>query len=243
MNRPDRGNSIDKSLAEALTAALGQHGADPTLRSVVISGAGEKFFCAGGDIKAYALLQSEEELNNIFGITRDLLDTIEQLPVPVIAALNGYAIGGGAELALACDIRVMAMSAQISFPQVRLGIMPGWDGATRLVSIVGRPAATKLLLLGERMSAEDALAIGFADEVVADAMLFARTAELARAFEQTAPRSVAMIKTTLRNLARQPFQSVRATGREAFAQLWFSADHKEAEQAFAEKRAPVFTGE
>ena len=240
LNRPDDGNAISLAVAQSLAALVKKAATDATLRSMIITGAGSRFFCTGGDVKAYAKLGSASDLDAVFDYVRDLLDTIESLHCPVIAAINGYAVGGGAELALACDMRVMDASAQIGFPQSRLGILPGWDGIERMLPLLGRAATTRLLLTGTRVRAEEARAIGLVDEVAADGQCVARALELSRTIAQTAPLSCGAIKTAIRDAVSGDAQGARMRAREAFARLWFTADHKEAERAFAEKREPRF---
>ena len=242
LNRPADGNAINLALAHELATLVATCTADHALRALVITGSGPRYFCTGGDVKAYARVESAQELNEVFQVIRDLLDAIAALHCPVIAAINGYAVGGGAELALACDLRVMDAAAQIGFPQSRLGILPGWDGISRLVPLVGRGTATRLLLAGKRVSAADALACGLVDEVAPAGQSLDHGLALARGFRETAPLSVAAIKTALRDACSGDPAGARQRAREAFSQLWFSADHKEAERAFAEKRAPRFTG-
>lgn len=242
LNRPEAGNAVSLAVAQALAAIVQPCVSDSSLRALVVTGAGSKFFCTGGDVKAYAKVATAGELNAVFDLVRDLLDTIESLHCPVIAAINGYAIGGGAELALACDLRIMEESAQIGFPQSRLGILPGWDGVERLLPLVGASAATRLLLTGTRASAAEAHAMGLVDEIAPDGESVSRALELARTFEEAAPLSVAAIKAALRDASRGAGHAARRGAREAFARLWFTEDHKEAERAFAEKRAPRFTG-
>ena len=148
----------------------------------------------------------------------------------------------GAELALACDLRVMDEKAQIGFPQSRLGILPGWDGIGRLLPVVGRAAANRLLLKGARIGAIEALAIGLVDEVAPAGASLAQALALARTLAEAAPLSLAAIKTALRDACGGDAAGARLRARDAFARLWFTADHKEAERAFAEKRVPRFTG-
>ena len=143
LNRPHDGNAINLAVAQSLAAIIETCRKDSSLRAVILTGSGNKFFCAGGDVKAYATIETEAALNEVFDTIRALLDALEQLPCPVISAINGYAIGGGAELSLACDFRVIEQGAQIGFPQSRLGILPGWNGISRLVPLVGRAAAAK----------------------------------------------------------------------------------------------------
>ena len=145
LNRPDAGNAISREVALAIGEQLHVCANDTGLRALILTGTGPRYFCTGGDVKAYAKLASTEELDRVFGLMRDVCDSLEKLSCPVIAAINGFAVGGGAELALACDLRIAEDSAQIGFPQSRLGIMPGWDGTERLLRTVGRPATAKLL--------------------------------------------------------------------------------------------------
>jgi enoyl-CoA hydratase/carnithine racemase len=242
LNRPGDGNAINRALAVELAALVQACAADKALRALIITGEGPRFFCTGGDVKAYARVQDAETLNEVFDLIRNLLDAICALPCPVIAAINGYAIGGGSELALACDLRVMDAGAQIGFPQSRLGIMPGWDGLGRLVSLVGRGAATRMLMKGTRISATEAQAIGLVDEVAPPGEALAQALALAATLAETAPLSLAAIKAALRVAERGDGVALRVHTREAFTRLWFSADHKEAERAFAEKRPPKFNG-
>jgi enoyl-CoA hydratase/carnithine racemase len=242
LNRPGDGNAINRALAVELAALVQACATDNALRALIITGEGPRFFCTGGDVKAYARVQDADTLNEVFDLIRNLLDAIEALPCPVIAAISGYAIGGGGELALACDLRVMDAGAQIGFPQSRLGIMPGWDGLGRLVSLVGRGAATRMLMKGTRISAAEAQAIGLVDEVAPPGEALAQALALAATLAETAPLSLAAIKQALRLAERSDGAALRVHAREAFTRLWFSADHKEAERAFAEKRPPKFNG-
>jgi len=241
LNRPQDGNAINLALAQSLSALIEKCRKDLSLRAVILTGSGSKFFCTGGDVKAYANIETEAALNEVFDTVRTLLDALEQLPCPVIAAINGYAIGGGAELSLACDFRVIEQGAQIGFPQSRLGILPGWNGISRLVPLVGRAAAANLLFDGRRIDAEQALAIGLATSIAPPGESLRVALELAQTFSGTAPLSIAAIKAEL-NAVTHHLGDVRAQSRRAFAELWFTADHKEAEQAFAEKRLPSFRG-
>lgn len=243
LNRPTVGNAISSEVAMALGEALSGCAKDASLRCLVITGAGPRFFCTGGDVKAYARLTDAAELDQVFGLMRDVCDAIEALPCPVIAALNGFTIGGGTELALACDLRIAAAAVQIGLPQSRLGILPGWDGIERLVRLVGRAAAAKLLFSGERVSAAQARELRLVDEVVDDGQALARALALASTFAQGAPLALGAIKAALRDADGGPARDgPRSRVRAEVGRLWFSEDHKEAERAFAEKRPPRFVG-
>lgn len=243
LSRPEAGNSIDLDTARALRRALDACRGDRGVRSIVITGDGSRFFCTGGDVKRYRALQDVAELARVFGTVRDLLDQIEALDQPVIAAINGYAVGGGVELALACDIRIAQASARLALPQAKLGIIPGWDGIERLVDTVGRSAAMMILLSGRQYPAAEALAIGLVDEVAQEGTT-ALDAALACAaeFDSAAPMSIGATKRTVLHCLRSPRTTARAFAADTFGELWFSADHREAEAAFIEKRAPRFGG-
>ena len=236
IDRPDAGNSISLEVADAVGDVLAAARERAELRGVVITGTGGRFFCTGGDVRAYRAIAEAAELRRVFGAVRALLRAIEDHPLPVLAAINGYAIGGGAELALACDLRFGAPHAEIGFPQARLGIIPGWDGVERLVRLVGRPRATRLLLQARRLSADAALEIGLLD-VVTEAPLSA-----ALGFLDSLDGAPLALRGTK--------QAIRATDRpdpggeieRLFEALWFTSDHREAETAFVEKREPVFKG-
>ena len=239
IDRPGAGNSLSLPAIEALGTALAAHQGTAGLTGVVITGAGEKFFCAGGDVKAYRAITDAQGLEQVFGTARRLLHAIEDFPLPVLAAINGYALGGGLELALSCDLRFAAAGAQLGFPQVHLGIMPGWNGTERLVRTVGRARAMRLLLTGRRLTAAEALAEGVVDSVEAGDVLAAAVAFLGGL--HGAPLAIRGIKAAIRATDAAP-GTVRPGTDGLLERLWFSADHREAEAAFAEKRQPVFQG-
>ena len=242
VSREHAGNSISAEVTAAFENALDQAELDRSLRAVVISGAGDRFFSSGGDIKQYRALRTREQLERAFARPRALMDRIEALPVPVIAAINGWALGGGAELALACDIRIAAVAARLGFPYVRLGLMPGWHGGERLLRTVGYAAAMRLLMSGEAVDAGEACRIGLLSEVVDEVPVVDAALALAAHFEQAAPLSLGAIKQSLRAAQHHDQESARALADGLFADLWLSEDHREAEAAFTEKRPPMFRG-
>ncbi|MFN0163276.1 MAG: enoyl-CoA hydratase/isomerase family protein, partial [Burkholderiales bacterium] len=232
LNRPEAGNAISREVALALADQVRACASDPALRALIITGSGPRYFCTGGDVKAYARLSSAEELDQVFNLMRDVCDAIEALPFPAIAAINGFSVGGGSELALACDLRIADASVQIGFPQSRLGIIPGWDGVPRLLKTVGRGSAAMLLYTGKRVSASEARDIGLVDEVVPDGKALERALELAATFAEVAPLSLHAIKTALSEAeSAQAGTEARRNARASFARLWFTEDHKEAERA------------
>lgn len=242
IEREHRGNAMSSELSTAFAETLTDLEGDGGLRAVVITGAGDKFFCAGGDIKAYGAIQDREALDETFDRTRAVLDTIEALPVPVIAAVNGYALGGGGELLLACDLRLAAPHARIGFPQSRLGIIPAWHGIERLIRDCGPRLAMRLAMTGEQLDPEAAKAFGLIDEIVDGRPVLDAALEQAAAFDTVAPLALAAVKRIGRTAAAEGLEAARRVSREETARLWFTADHREAEAAFAEKRPPKFRG-
>lgn len=243
IDRPQAGNSINLATAEALSAGLKQAANEIGLRAVVITGTGGKFFCTGGDVKAYRALDNPEELERTFGRVRQLLDEVENLTLPVFAAIEGYALGGGLEMALACDQRFAGRQAKLGLPQTKLGLIPGWNGIERLVETVGRSHAMRLLYSAEPISAERAQAIGLVDEVSEQGGALDRALAFSERLSETAPLAIRAAKAVCMATLRQGRDAAVENGRNTFSHLWFTADHREAEAAFAEKRKPSFKGD
>lgn len=242
IDREEAGNSISSEVVEALDGFFHDAARDGDLRAVVITGAGRRFFAAGGDVKRYRELHSREQLRAAFEHPRRLLDGIESFPLPVIAAINGWALGGGAELSLACDFRVMAGDARIGFPYAKLSLVAGWYGAERLVRVVGQGAARALLLRGEPVDAPEAHRIGLVSEIAGAGGALERATALANELAIKAPLTMGATKRVLNAIARESASRARSVADREFEELWVSEDHREAEAAFAEKRAPRFTG-
>jgi enoyl-CoA hydratase len=243
ITREHAGNSISREVTEAFEQAIAPLEHDATLRAVIITGSGDRFFCSGGDIKQYRDLKTRDQLDEAFARPRRLLDHLESLPVPVIAAVNGYALGGGAELMLACDIRLASPEAKIGFPYVKLSLIPGWHGIERLAQSCGYGIAMHLLISGEPVSATEARRLGLINEVVSDGGLLEAALAFAARLENAAPLSLAATKRVLRSTFFGSRETARRLAEQTFADLWMSKDHREAEAAFAEKRRPKFRGE
>jgi len=241
IDRPHAGNSISAEVTAALEAAVDALERDRDLVAIIITGAGDKFFSSGGDIKQYRELVTREQLQSAFARPRRLLDRLEALPVPVIAAVNGIALGGGAELMLACDVRFAAPTASIGFPYVRLGLIPGWHGAERLTRAIGYANAMHLLTTGEPVDAAEALRLGLVNRVC-DGSAVEAAIVLTEKLAEAAPLSLAATKRVLLASSHLPREEARRIAEGDFADLWLSEDHREAEAAFAAKRRPVFKG-
>ena len=242
IDRPHAGNSVSADVTSAIDDALSALEGEDDVAAIVITGAGDKFFSSGGDIKQYRQLATREQLERAFERPRRLMDRLESFASPVIAAVNGIAFGGGAELMLACDLRLAAPQARIGFPYVRLGLIPGWHGVERLVRTCGSSQAMYLLATGDPVSASEALRLGLVHRICDDVPVVDAALELATKLAESAPMSLAATKRVVRGAVDLSRDEARALAEQAFADLWMSEDHREAEAAFAEKRRPVFKG-
>ena len=241
INRPQAGNSISSDLTSALIENLERLHKENNLHALIITGTGEKFFCTGGDIKEYREIKSPQNLNYHFDRTRRAMDLIETLKCPVISAINGYALGGGAELILCTDYRIAENHSEIGWPQSQLGIIPAWNGIDRLVRDCGPRIASNLLMTGKRISAEAAEKFRIVDIVVETGTSMEFALEYAEVLKKSAPKALKATKEIIAATSKYSCDEVRKQQHAIFPDLWFSKDHKEAEAAFSEKRSPIFT--
>jgi enoyl-CoA hydratase len=240
IDRPERRNALNAAVRTELMATLDQLAGEDEVRVVVITGAGDRAFVAGADIGEFADRSSIEQRAAMEG--RRVFDAIAELPKPVIAAINGYALGGGCELAMACDVRLAARSARLGQPEVNLALLPGGGGTQRLPRLVGWGRAMRLILTGELIGAEEAERIGLVDQVVDDDALADRTRELASSIARHSPLTLGLIKQAVRAAAEMPLAAGLAFERELFITAFSSEDRVEGVSAFLEKRDPSFTG-
>jgi enoyl-CoA hydratase len=231
VDRPGARNAISLATMDALAVTLDWAAEAAVL---VISGGGERAFVSGGDLKDFARLRTHDEATEMAVRMRRLCDRLATFPAPVIAALNGHALGGGAEVAMAADIRVAADDAMIAFNQSRLAIMPAWGGAERLAAVVGRPQALLLATTGERISAAEALRIGLFDRVYPRAAFESSWRALAAAV--ASGPSVA-IKRVIAAAAPHQHPALEAAAAGEFATLWVSDAHWAAADAVQAKPA------
>jgi enoyl-CoA hydratase len=242
MSRPEALNSFNTAQLQALLDAAREVTANKEVRAVVLTGEGRRAFAAGADIKEMSEQTPAEAL--VFGqLGHQIALTISTAPQPWIAAINGYALGGGCEMALACDIRIASENAQLGQPEVGLGIIPGWGGTQRLPRLIGPGLASELILTGRRVNAEEAWRIGLVNAVYPFDELMPKVIEMAQSIAANSPLAVA----TAKRLIAQSFDIDLATAlaREAenFALLFSSHDQKEGMAAFTEKRKAEFRGE
>jgi len=244
LNRPERMNAIGASTKPELEKALFEHAArDDAVRCIVITGAGERAFCAGADIVDRAGERpTTPELHIAQRWTHDLFRRIETFEKPTIAAINGVAVGGGLEIALCCDIRIAASHARLGLPEVKLGALPAAGGTQRLPRLIGEGRAKELLLTGDLVLADAALAMGLVNRVVERESLREQTAQLAGRIAARAPLAVRFIKQVVNNGLQVGLDAGLEYERFAAAILATTEDRHEGFLSFVEKRDPVFKG-
>jgi len=242
MVRPKALNALNAATLTELEAAFAALAADPSVRVILLTGSGGRAFAAGADIAELAATSAEN--GRAFSLRgQQLFRRIETLGKPVIACIQGFALGGGCELAMACTIRVAAEDARLGQPEVKLGVIAGYGGTQRLPRQVGRGAALKLLLTGEIINAQEALRIGLVDEVVPAAEVMQRAEALALAIGAQAPLAVAETLQVVDEGLDLPLDLALLRESDRFGRLCGTADKAEGTKAFLEKRAPIWKGE
>jgi enoyl-CoA hydratase len=241
-NRPEILNALSEATMRELSVAIDQLDQEPHVRCIILTGAGEKAFVAGADIGELRAIDSAADGAAFAQRGQATLFKIENLAKPVIAAINGYALGGGCELAMACDIRIAADTAKLGQPEVSLGIIPGCGGTQRLPRLVGKGRAKWLILTGEMISASEALRIGLVDMVVPAAELMAETKELAETIAGKAPLAVAWAKRCINVGSETDLATACAYEASQFGLVCGTEDRLEGTSAFLEKRPPRFQG-
>ena len=241
INRPEKLNALNQKVMAELRACFENIQEDKEVRAVILSGAGEKSFVAGADVSELAV-QDPVEGQQTSTRGQTTLDLIENLGKPVIAAVNGYALGGGCELAMACTLRIASENARFGQPEVKLGIIPGYAGTQRLPRLVGKGRAMELILTGEPISAQEAYRIGLVNQVVASKDLIAAAEAVARKIMTNGPLAVKFSIEAVNHgmeMTQAEGQFLEAT---LFGLCCTTADMKEGTRAFLEKRPPTFVG-
>ena len=241
VNRPAVLNALNTQTLDELRRAILELKHDESVRAVVLTGAGAKSFVAGADINELATQTPITGREHAIA-GQHVLDLLEHMGKPVIAAINGYALGGGCELAMACTIRIAADTAKLGQPEINLGLIPGYAGTQRLARIVGRGRALELLLTGDQVTAQEAHRLGLVNRVVPAAELMAEAKKLAAALAAKAPIAVRYILEAVHKGLEMPFAQAQIFEATLFGLVASTEDMREGTRAFLEKRKPEFTG-
>ncbi|HBS63401.1 MULTISPECIES: enoyl-CoA hydratase-related protein [Stenotrophomonas] len=239
VNRPDKLNALDKATLEALYSAFSAAAADPAVRVAVLTGAGPKAFVAGADIAEMNGLSAVQG-RDFSALGQKLMRCIERMPKPVIAKINGFALGGGLELAMACHLRIAAETAKVGQPEINLGLIPGFGGTQRLLRLCGRAATLELCLLGTPITAARALQFGIVNEVVAADALDARVQALAQQLAHAAPLALRGILDAVHIGGECALGEGLAYETAQFGLMFATEDMREGTAAFLARRPPVF---
>jgi enoyl-CoA hydratase len=241
INRPDKLNALNAETVRELYSSFLSMREDPEIRAVIVTGSGEKAFVAGADIDELAGLDQANGKDYVLE-GQELTKLIENYPKPVIAAINGFALGGGTEIALACHVRIAAENAKMGQPEVKLGLIPGFGGTQRLARLVGKGKAMELILSGRMIDAPQALAIGLVNRVVPSGDLKAVCEALAREMMDNAPLALEYAIKAINEGLDRPLSEGLLLEAELFGNACSTEDSKEGTKAFLEKRKPNFKG-
>lgn len=240
INRPEKRNALSQETRAGIIAALGQLERDPAVRVVIVTGAGDKAFIAGADIAEFEGRSPVDQYREMGEWS--VYQAADRFPKPIIAAINGFCLGGGCELAMACDIRIAADTAKLGQPEINLGIIPGGGGTQRLPRLVGLGQAFRLLYTGDLIDAAEALRIGLVDQVVPAADLMTQVRALADKIAAKSPVALSLMKEAVRASVRSPLDDGLRQEITLFGLAFASEDKKEGIAAFLAKRTPEFTG-
>ncbi|MBN1197149.1 MAG: enoyl-CoA hydratase/isomerase family protein [Candidatus Aminicenantes bacterium] len=242
INRPRVMNALNNNVLADLGGFFESHQSNESTRCVLLTGAGEKAFVAGADIRELAAMDRDAGTVHATKAQR-LMQEIQDFPVPVIAVINGFALGGGCELALACDIRLAATTARLGQPEINLGLIPGFGGTQRLARLVGRGKAMRLILTGAMIPAEEAMRIGLVDRVYPPEELMPAAIALANEIASKSRQALTMAKTAIHRGLDETLADGCRIEAECFGRACATTDKAEGIAAFLEKRKPRFNGE
>lgn len=241
INRPDQLNALNKSTINELSDLLDKSQADTQIKVIILTGSGEKAFVAGADIKEFANFSIEQGASLSKEGHEKLFDKVENLSTPVIAAVNGFALGGGLELAMSAHIRVASDNAKMGLPEVSLGVIPGYGGTQRLAQLIGKGRANELMFTAGMISAEDAHRMGLVNHVVPKSELLATCQKMATRISRNSPKAISHAIISV-NAGFEDGVNGFDTEISEFGKCFGTEDFKEGTSAFIEKRKPVFTG-
>lgn len=241
INRPDKMNALNQEVMKELALAVDEVYTNKEIRSAVITGKGEKAFVAGADISEFLALSNEQGIE-LAKKGQVVFKHIEDCPKPIIAAVNGFALGGGCELAMACHFRIAATNARFGQPEVNLGLIPGYGGTQRLTALVGKGKALEMMMTGDMINAEDALAWGLVNYVVAPGDLLLKSTELLQKIHAKAPLAIARVIKCANAVLDNSLDGYEMELNE-FGACFATKDLQEGAEAFIQKRAPRFVGE
>jgi len=241
LNRPKKRNALSGAMILALSEIFTNLESQPDLRAIILTGEGNKAFCAGTDITELANLD-KDRAQEVSQRGQELCNQIERCGVPVIAAVNGIAAGGGCELALACHLRIASVTAEFSLPETELGIIPAYGGTQRLAREIGHGRALEMMLTGRIVSGTEALQFGLVNDIAPPADLLGVAESLAREIASLAPLAIRACLEAVNRGVELPLAEGLALEARLFASLFASEDVREGTSAFLEKRSPLFKG-
>jgi enoyl-CoA hydratase/carnithine racemase len=236
-NRPQSLNALSLEMMQDFAERIQNLAHDDDLRVVVITGAGQRAFCSGGDLTQLKDYESEADARHMITVMGDALYTLERLPVPVIAAINGYALGGGSEIALACDMRIADARVRMGMVQIKMALTPGWGAGQRLMRTVGYARAMEILLKGEPMHAERLDALHLVNSIVPEGESLQYALDLAEYIASQPQAVVRAIKQLLQAGLHQPYEMALQTERDVFPPLWADQAHLQAVANFFARQA------
>ncbi len=240
INRPEKLNALNKTVLDELDSAMDKVYTDDTIKAVIITGAGEKAFVAGADIAEFVAVKDEEGAL-LAQRGQCIFFKIENCPKPVVAAINGFALGGGCELAMSCHFRLASTNAKFAQPEVNLGLIPGYGGTQRLSMLVGKGKAMELMMTGNMIGADEAKTLGLVNYVETPENLISKTKEILKVILTKSPVAVSKVIAAVNAFYESGKEGFNEEAH-LFGQVFITNDKKEGTAAFIEKRKPVFTG-